>query len=195
MNRVSDCQCQCRDSPGFDPSILRFSGIWVAAVEAVLNKVKKIPKNPHINQNHLKWEAGTGRTLLTVVLLRGVGTRKLLLRGVTRLHTSPNGNKNCGIVWYVAERHKSMASCRAKSQGSPYQYLKRWWLLLLTSPADRMGYCGGAWIDIGLNKGRGWFLNFLGAPLIFHWQHEFLPGKPNNCWLFNVTWLILVSPY
>ncbi len=43
--RASDCQCK---SPGFDPSILRHSGIWGAADEAVLNKVhrKKIKKIP-----------------------------------------------------------------------------------------------------------------------------------------------------
>ncbi len=43
-------QCQwrqCRNSPGFDPSILRHSGIWGAADEAVLNCVhEKKKKNP-----------------------------------------------------------------------------------------------------------------------------------------------------
>jgi hypothetical protein len=39
--RASDCQCQRRNSPGFDPipSILRPSGTSGAAGEAVLNKV------------------------------------------------------------------------------------------------------------------------------------------------------------
>ncbi len=37
--RASDCQCQSLNGPGFDPSILRHSGIWGAADEAVLNKV------------------------------------------------------------------------------------------------------------------------------------------------------------
>ncbi len=47
--RASDFQCQSRNSPGFDPSILRHSGISGAADEAVLNtvhrknKIKKIP--------------------------------------------------------------------------------------------------------------------------------------------------------
>ncbi len=48
MVRASGCQCRSRISPGFDPSILRHSGIWGAAdPEAVLNTVhsKKI-KNP-----------------------------------------------------------------------------------------------------------------------------------------------------
>ncbi len=37
--RASGCQCQSRNSPGFDPSILRHSGIWGAADDAVLNTV------------------------------------------------------------------------------------------------------------------------------------------------------------
>ncbi len=42
----SDCQCRRRNSPGFDSSILRHSGIWGAADEAVLNTVhRKNPKN------------------------------------------------------------------------------------------------------------------------------------------------------
>jgi hypothetical protein len=36
-----DCQCQSHNSPGFDPSILRHSGILGAADEAVLNNVHK----------------------------------------------------------------------------------------------------------------------------------------------------------
>ncbi len=37
--RASDHQCQSRNIPGFDPSILRDSRIWRAADEAVLNKL------------------------------------------------------------------------------------------------------------------------------------------------------------
>jgi hypothetical protein len=37
--RASDCQCRSRNSPGFDPSILRHSGICGAAYEAVLKTV------------------------------------------------------------------------------------------------------------------------------------------------------------
>ncbi len=45
---ASDCQCPSRNSPGFDPGILRHRGIWGAADEAVLNKefTKKILKIP-----------------------------------------------------------------------------------------------------------------------------------------------------
>ncbi len=42
--RASDFQCLCRNSPDFDPSILRHSGICWAADEAVLNNVQKIQK-------------------------------------------------------------------------------------------------------------------------------------------------------
>ncbi len=46
--RASDCQCRSRNSPGIGQSILRLSGIWDAADEAVLNKVirGKNPKTP-----------------------------------------------------------------------------------------------------------------------------------------------------
>jgi hypothetical protein len=37
--RASDILCRSRNCPGFDPSILRHSGIWGAANEAVLIKV------------------------------------------------------------------------------------------------------------------------------------------------------------
>ncbi len=51
--------CRSRNSPGFDPSILRHSGIWGAADEAVLkqykekNKSKKIPLLKIYNHNLL----------------------------------------------------------------------------------------------------------------------------------------------
>jgi hypothetical protein len=38
--RASDSQCRSRNCPGFDPSILRHSGIWGATDEAVLNIVR-----------------------------------------------------------------------------------------------------------------------------------------------------------
>ncbi len=45
MIRASDSQCRSRNSPIFDPSILRHSGFWGVADEAVLITVqrKKIP--------------------------------------------------------------------------------------------------------------------------------------------------------
>ncbi len=59
--RASGCQCQSHNSPGFDPSVLRHSGIWGAADEAVLNNVH--PKNPPLIKETL-WttEAKAGRS-------------------------------------------------------------------------------------------------------------------------------------
>ncbi len=45
--RVSGCQCQNRNGPGFDPSILRHSRM--AADEAVLNNVHKKKKFPFLD--------------------------------------------------------------------------------------------------------------------------------------------------
>ncbi len=42
-------QCRSRNCPGFDPSILRHSGIWGAADETVLNTVHKNPRNGWTN--------------------------------------------------------------------------------------------------------------------------------------------------
>jgi len=55
--RASGCQCQSCNSPGFDPSILRHSGIWGAAYEELLNNVhkkKKVQKIPHESLRHCK---------------------------------------------------------------------------------------------------------------------------------------------
>ncbi len=35
----SDCQCQSRNNPGFDPSILRHNRIWRVADKAMFDKV------------------------------------------------------------------------------------------------------------------------------------------------------------
>ncbi len=35
---------------------------------------------------------------------------------------------------------------------------------------DRFKKCWWKWTDLGLNKGRGWVLNFLETPLIFSWN-------------------------
>ncbi len=44
--RASENQCRSRNCPGFDPNILRHSGISGAADEAVLNKVHTLQKIP-----------------------------------------------------------------------------------------------------------------------------------------------------
>ena len=48
--RVPDCQFRSRNSPWFDPSILRHRGIWRAADKTVLNKVH-LKKNPPVCLN------------------------------------------------------------------------------------------------------------------------------------------------
>jgi hypothetical protein len=50
MVRASGCQCQSGNSPGLDPSILRHSGIWRAADEAVLNIAHKNKNKIKINK-------------------------------------------------------------------------------------------------------------------------------------------------
>ncbi len=42
----SDYQCQSRNCPGFDPSILRHNGIWGPADETVLKYIKNPQKSP-----------------------------------------------------------------------------------------------------------------------------------------------------
>ncbi len=65
--RASDGQCRIRNSPGFDPSILRHSEIWGKADEEVLNKVhkrkKKNPKNPPVKEKIL----GTDPTVIPLL--------------------------------------------------------------------------------------------------------------------------------
>jgi hypothetical protein len=52
--RASDSECRSRNCPRFDPSILRHSGIFGAADEAVLNIVHK--KERHA----FSWACGRG---------------------------------------------------------------------------------------------------------------------------------------
>ncbi len=37
-----------------------------------------------------------------------------------------------------------------------------------TGSPDGLGFTLHIWIDLDLKKGRGWFLNFIGAPPIVH---------------------------
>ncbi len=66
LYRESDSQCRSRNCPGFDPSILRHSGIWGEADEVVLNIVhkKKNTKNTPLKKKEKKGRASalyTGR--------------------------------------------------------------------------------------------------------------------------------------
>ncbi len=51
--RASENQCRSRNCPGFDPSILRHSGIWGAEDEAVLYIVHK-KREKNLKNTHLK---------------------------------------------------------------------------------------------------------------------------------------------
>ncbi len=57
---------------------------------------------------------------------------------------------------------------------------------------DRFRKCWRKLIDLGLNKGRGWFLNFSKAPLIFSWKWNiFFPVNAKITPTAYVFWLIL----
>ncbi len=51
--RASDSQCRSSNCPGFDPSILRHSGIWGAADEAALNIEHKKSEKAPLKINYL----------------------------------------------------------------------------------------------------------------------------------------------
>ncbi len=57
VKNVNSINAQSQSSSGFDPNILRYSGIWGAADEAVLNNVhkrKNPKKSPFKNNMNLK---------------------------------------------------------------------------------------------------------------------------------------------
>jgi hypothetical protein len=51
--------------------------------------------------------------------------------------------------------------CKLKGTGSP----------------DGLGFSWLIWIDLGLKKGRGWFLNFIEPPPIVHLNTRISCGK------------------
>jgi hypothetical protein len=57
---------------------------------------------------------------------------------------------------------------------------------------DRFRKCWRKWTDLGPNKGRVWFLNFLEAPLIFNWNKtSFFPVNAKITPIAYVVRLIL----
>ncbi len=58
-----------------------------------------------------------------------------------------------------------------------------------TGSPDGLGFSWHIWIDLGLKKGRGWFLTFLGAPPLFI---EILVFLAVNA---IVSWLIKLAAY
>jgi hypothetical protein len=63
-----------------------------------------------------------------------------------------------------------------------------------TGSPDGLGFSWHIWIDLGLKKGRGWFLNFLGAPSIIHWNTRISCGKCDCELAYKVSCLFLSVP-
>jgi len=74
--KESDSQCRSRNCPGSDPSILRHSGIWGAADEAVLNIVHEKKKNPYFSFFFLPWFSSLLWKKERLLLWTGVLKRK-----------------------------------------------------------------------------------------------------------------------
>jgi hypothetical protein len=49
------------------------------------------------------------------------------------------------------------------------------------------------WLDLGLTRGRGHFLNFLGAPMIYTAKSVFLAVNASLRWLNNVSCVAVYS--
>jgi hypothetical protein len=128
--RASDCQCRSRNSPGFNPSILRHRGIWGAADEAVLNTVhrrrKKIQQNPPVNSfsvsNYILYLSNNRH----YVLLR---THQFfrrqyivyIIKSLFSLCASPCVSVNawCAwLSWFIAYRGEAMQQWRHKVSNS-----------------------------------------------------------------------------
>jgi hypothetical protein len=108
--RASDCQCQSRNSPGFDLSILRNSGNWGAADAAVLNtghRIKKITIPPFCLFGIINPPNGT---LLTTPpppppsQLRCSATPKIIFFTISRnkmLSVRPELGPPWGVYFYI----------------------------------------------------------------------------------------------
>ncbi len=103
--RVSDCQCQSRNNPGFDASILRHNGIWGAADEAVFNTVQreKIQKisliNFDVSSHHCLHRIAYCQSNCLLILLERAETEIRFLNGKQHVqrkngHRSPLSQTN-----------------------------------------------------------------------------------------------------
>jgi hypothetical protein len=72
VDRASGCQCQIRNSPGFDPRLLRHSGIWGMADEAVLNYVHKGKNTKMTHKKGKKTVLGIRDFLMRIRIHRSV---------------------------------------------------------------------------------------------------------------------------
>ncbi len=59
---------------------------------------------------------------------------------------------------------------------------------------DGLGFSWHIWIDLGLKKGCGWFLNFLGDPSIIHWNTRISWGKCDCELAYKISCLFLSVP-
>jgi hypothetical protein len=91
--RASDCQCRSRNSPGFDPSILRRSVIRGAADEAVLNTVHRRKKNQENLPGNFGWNPCTALCRYLVIesksfpILKGKVASSIVDKYRTTFHT------------------------------------------------------------------------------------------------------------
>jgi hypothetical protein len=118
--RASDCQCRSRNSPGFDPSILRHSGIWGAADETVLNTVhrrKKNPKNPPVrNQN----KSVSKQTLSVRIKIKVLPSNQYTLPVWVKVKVLATNVRSWFIWGYVVSHQMSpQHSCLAECLGTP----------------------------------------------------------------------------
>jgi hypothetical protein len=58
---------------------------------------------------------------------------------------------------------------------------------------DRFGFWGHAWSVLGLNRGHGLFLSFLGAPMIYKAKSVFFAVNASLRWLNNVSGAYLIQ--
>ncbi len=72
--RASDRQCQSRNNPRFNPSILRRSGVWGAADEAVLDKVHKF----QAKNCELSWPWMSSDQLVAITYVGVINMQKLI---------------------------------------------------------------------------------------------------------------------
>ncbi len=59
---------------------------------------------------------------------------------------------------------------------------------------DRFKKLWQKFTELGLNKARGWFLNFFAASMILNAEGLFIAVNASLCWLNNGQLLIFVSP-
>jgi hypothetical protein len=69
-----------------------------------------------------------------------------------------------------AQSTKASLAAQKNLQGIRYPVFEKFFSLKGTVAWDRFRQYCQKLTDVGLNKGRGWFLNFSEAPLIFSWN-------------------------